>query len=156
MTLLVARSPLTEALKTMLNTAPQIVVSDPAVDRFDVGRAPDNPPRNKEGELIHGYGMIYPVVSPITWGSLQDPEDVLTAVYQITFAGRTPEHVQNLSDATHVALLNRGSNGVFSNAITVSGLVVVERRCAYRGGVTQGTGGIWELPDTYEVEAQSV
>lgn len=156
MTLLVARSPLTEALKTMLNAAPQIAVSDPAVDRFDVGRAPDNPPKNREGELIHGYGIIYPVISPVMWGSLQDPEDVLTATYQITFAGRTPEHVQNLSDATHKALLDRNGNGTFANAITASGLVVVDRRCAYRGGVTQGTGGIWELPDTYEVEAQAV
>lgn len=154
MTLLVARSPLTQALLTMLNAAPTLVVPD--TSRFDVGRAPDDPPRNKEGLLIHGYGIIYPLTSPIYWGSLQDPEDVLTAAYQITFAGRTPEHVQNLSDATHKVLLNRGTNGVFANSITAAGLNVVERRCYERGTVTEGTGGIWELPDTYEVEAQAV
>lgn len=154
MTLLVARSPLTEVLKTMLNAAPTLVVA--GTSRFDVGRAPDNPPKNQKEELIHGYGIIYPLTSPLWWGSLQDPEDVLTAVYQITFAGRTPEHVQNLSDATHKVLLNRGVSGAFANSITVAGLIVVERRCTERGTVTEGSGGIWELPDTYEVEAQAV
>lgn len=154
MTLLVARSPLTEALKTMLNAAPTLAVPD--TSRFDVGRAPDNPPKNQKEELIHGYGIIYPLTSPIYWGSLQDPEDVLSAVYQITFAGRTPEHVQNLSDAIHKVLLNRGPSGAFANAITVSGLSVVERTCTGRGTVAEATGGIWELPDTYNLEAQAV
>jgi hypothetical protein len=152
MSLLVARTPLTEALKTMLNA----VLAVPDTQRFDVGRAPEDPPKNKDGLLIHGYGIIYPLVSPLMWGTLESPEDTLTAVYQITFVGRTSEHVQNLSDAAHAALLGRSANGQFSQSLAPSGLVIVERRCIERGSVLEGSGALWELPDTYELEAQAV
>lgn len=154
MTLLIARSPLTEAVKTTLNAV--LSAESGAVPRFDVGRAPDNPPKDRQERLVHGYGLIWPLVSPIMWGSLANPEDVLTAVYQISLVGRSPEHVQNLSDATHRALLDRDSAGVFVNAITVAGLTVVERRCAARGTVTESPGALWEVPDIYELEAQAV
>lgn len=154
MSLLVARSPLTEALKTMLNAAPSLAVPD--VQRFDVGRAPEDPPKNKDDLLIHGYGVIYPLTSPLMWGSLASPEDTLTAVYQITFVGRAPQHAQNLSDATHAVLLGRSANGQFSQSLAPSGLVIVERRCVERGMVVEGSGSRWELPDTYELEAQAV
>lgn len=154
MSLVVARSPLTKTLVEMLNAAPAIAV--PGVQRFDVGRAPEDPPKNKDGLLVHGYGIIYPLTSPLMWGSLESPEDTLTATYQITFVGRTPEHVENLSDATHAVLLGRSANGQFANALSPSGLVIVERRCIERGTVTEGNGALWEQPDTYELEAQAV
>ncbi len=156
MSLLVKRSPLTKALLAMLNAEFPATESGGLIDRYDVGRAPDTVPKNRKDELVHGYGLIYPITSPIMWGSLSDPEDTLTATYQVTHVGRTAEHAQNIADKCHEIILTRGANGLFTNGITVAGHTVLERRCVERGTVIESSGALWEVPDTYDLEVQAV
>lgn len=147
----VSRWPVDDAVKLMFNTA--LAVGD-GTQRFEIGRAPLEVPRNEKNELIHGYGIIYPLVSPVLWGSLAQPEDVLTSTYQITYVGRSSEHAQRLSDAGALALVGRAGSGLFINAITVTGHSVIERRTRERGSLTQGSGGLWQVADAYELEVQ--
>lgn len=148
------RHPVTQAMKQLLNSTPPLAVT--GVERFEVGRAPEAVPKTqKTQELIHGYGIIYPLTSPLFWGSLGRPDECLTATYQITAVGRTDEHVQLIADAVRMVLLLRTTGGSFEHALTPAGHSVIDRRPREAGMPEQLAGGIWQIPDVYDLEVQA-
>lgn len=147
----IARHPLTEGLKALLNDA---LEAPGGIPRFDVGRAPGLVRKNADGELIDGYGIIYPLTSPLWRPSMATAERVLVAAYQITLVGRNYEHVGRLSDATYDAIRGRGPGG-WTHTLTTAGVTVIDRRCRERGTVTQAAGGLWEVADIYDMEVQA-
>lgn len=154
--LVVERSSVTAGLKSMLNSgAIPRPVGTP--DRFEIGRAPLEIPKDDQNRLTIGYGIIYPLTSPLLWGSFEDPEDVLTSTYQITCHGRNDEHAESLMDATHAAVTLRAPNGQFQHAIP-SGLsmLVIDRRTREVGTLEQGPGGLWQVANVYDFEVQAI
>jgi hypothetical protein len=147
-----ARHPLNDGLVALLNdTIPPTQGQD---ERFGLGRAPEQVPLDDQGRLIDGYGIVYPLLSPLLWGSLSRPERALTASYQVTYVGRSPEHAQRLADEGHAVLTGRADGG-WVHGIDAPGVAVLGRRCRERGSVEQATGGLWQVADIYDMEAQA-
>jgi hypothetical protein len=151
----VERYPLTKGLKSMLNSG-AVPRPDGAPDRFEISKAPTNVPKDNYNRVIYGYGIIYPLTSPMFWGSLENPEEVLTASYQITYHGRSDEHAQSLADSGHKAITLRSPNGLFLNPITASPGVVIHRTWREAGTLEEGPGGLWQVPYVYDLEVQAL
>lgn len=148
----VARFTVTDGLKAMLNGV--LSAAGGTVERFEIGRSPRVIRKDAEGLLLDGYGIVYPLTSPLVWGSLGRPEDSLTAAYQITIVGRNDEHAQRLADATRAAITGR-TGSAFTNPISATDMTVIDRRCREQGTLEQGTGDLWQVPDVYDLEVQA-
>lgn len=146
----VIRAPVTDAIKALLNAqmAPAV-----GVERVDISRAPAIVREDSKGELRDGYGILYPLTSPMLWVTLGDPERRVTATYQLTWVGRNAQHVAALSDRGHAVLCAR-TGSKFTHVLAPVGATVLDRRCRERGTVEPGSGGLWSLPDIYDMEVQ--
>jgi hypothetical protein len=154
--IVVARHPVTKALVTMLNAAPKIALppGDTQGVRAAVGEAPPNLKRDQQGRLVHGYLLVYPLSSPLFWGSIDSPEECLTGTYQVTSVGRTDEHAAALDDEVRRAITQRTAGGGWVNPIAAAGHSVIDRRARESGGPEPQSGGIWQVPSVYDLEVQ--
>lgn len=152
---IVERNPVNKGLKNLLNSN-AVPRSPSAPDRFEISKAPETIRKDDDGRLIDGYGIIYPLTSPLAWGSLQHPEDVLTASYQVTCHGRTDTQAQRLQDLVFGALIGRAPSGAFLHPILASPMTVIERRFTEAGTLEEGPGGLWQVPYVYDMEVQAI
>lgn len=146
MTLLTAnRMKLSRAIPEMLVAATSL--------RFDLAVIPDGVAFDADEKLIDGYGIVTPLPGVPDYGTLEDEWCVLLQ-YQVTNVGQNADQAQWTADRSREALTSRdpATGNDWTNPITVSDALVIDRRLREEGGPEPSGGGLWQVVDTYDLE----
>jgi hypothetical protein len=144
--LLVARAPVDNGLKIALETYGL---------NAEIGEAPRDLILDDRGVLREPYSIIYPWPSLDLQGSMQDPEDQATLVYQITSVGSTRMSCQVQGDRVRRAIVERSPGGAFAHAISAGTSMTVIDRMTREIGQVVPEGGLWNVHDLYSLEVQA-
>lgn len=117
-----------------------------------LGRVPDDVTYDDHGLLLDPYTIVTPLIASQISGSWAGPAEDVTVPFQLSSVGRNDEQAQAMADLTRQTLCGRNANGAFTNAITVVGVKVIDRRPTYIGGAVPAGGGLWEAIDTFDVD----
>jgi hypothetical protein len=131
----------TEGLRTMLAS-----VTGKGVG---VMKAPDAP----AGAVcpVMPYAIVYPIPGGGFGGSMADPYEDVTYVYQVTSVGETPTQCQAMGDAVRKAILNA------ANPIALTATLAPSRKVSRRepdgapGGIDVGAPDLYYLPERYKL-----
>jgi hypothetical protein len=156
--LIIARNPVTEGLKAMLLAA---LVGAGTAGRnlyVEIGSAPADSllVEDDQGRLIDPYGIIYPLPGVELRGSLSQPERMVPLPYQVTSVGRTHGSAQIMADKIRRATVDRNPNGSFLHPLSAGASMVVSDRRTSEVGTAEAHEGLWQVPDTYVLEAQAL
>lgn len=116
-----------------------------------LARVPDNLTFDDDGLLIDPYSIVYPLVTTQITGSWIGPGEHVCIPFQVTAVGRNDEQAQAMADLNREAVLARTAGGSFVNPITAD-VQVIERRIVDMSGPDPAGGGLWQVPDTFELE----
>lgn len=124
--------------------------------KFDLARVPEDIELDANLKLVKPYGILYPLVGYNTSGDLELPQRHARLPYQLTSVGQIADHAQWLSDfAKNEVLLKRNPGGDFTNPITASDTLVIDRTCSMHGGPEPSGGGLWQVVDRFDLEVIS-
>lgn len=135
------RWPVTDALKTLLNTELGVSVG--------VGRAPVNGASN----VSPPYVVIEPLGKGSFWGpAFAFPFSNVCFKYDIKSVGGNYEAAQRLSDDIREVLTGRDDDGLYLYTINVTGHTVIDRMPEYDSpGRPKFIGIIVEIDDSYGI-----
>lgn len=113
--------------------------------------APDDITYDAEGRLVDPYCVIYPLTGVASHVALDGVTGTVKMI-QVTNVGSNADQAQWMADASRKALTSRGSNGDWTNPITASDALVIDRRLREDGGPEPSGGSLWQVADTYDLE----
>lgn len=97
------------------------------------------------------FAVVYPMDSSITWGpDYVAPQAGAALNYQITVVDVSRAGAEAFADIVRHALLDRGTDGAFVNALPVTGLAVLDRELVAYGGVDSDRG-VFNVADSYQI-----
>jgi hypothetical protein len=123
----------------------------------DLCVTPDGIALDVHGQLIDPYAIVYPLPGVPSYPALDDSW-CTSLQYQITCVGQNADQAQWMADKTRHALTSRNpaTGGNWTNPITASDALVIDRRLREEGGPEPtGDGGLWQVVDTYDLEVQA-
>ncbi len=136
----VGRRALTEALRTMLETATTKPVG--------ITRIPEDAGGT---QVAKPYAVIFPMKLSYYGGTpYENPTEMGYFSYQVKCVGDRPDQTEWLADKVRDAIMGRVTGGQFTYPLVVSGLTVMDR---YPGldspGDLYDSGNIFEVDDTF-------
>jgi hypothetical protein len=142
--------------RTALNRALVTAIAAATSKPCELAAIPASVTYDGAGLLVDPYSIVYPLPGVGSYANLEDVWCVVMQ-YQVTNIGQNADQAQWMADASRQALTSRNpdAGGVWTQPITASDVLVIDRRLREEGGPEPTGGGLWQVVDTFDLEVST-
>jgi hypothetical protein len=118
-----------------------------------LAKVPDVLVVDDDGRLVEPYAIVYAIPGTTTRRTISDADGDWLYEYQVTSVGARDDQAQAMADLCRRALVERAPNGDFITPMVLAAGQIIDRRSLEAGGPEPAGGGLWQVIDTYHLEA---